>query len=116
MSIRFYLDVHVPYAVTVGLRLRDLDVVTAQEDGTTRFSDSDLLDRATEIGRVVFSQDTDMLREAKARQATGRHFLGVIFAHQLNATIGQCVEDLELIAKGSLDSDWSSQVVFVPLR
>jgi hypothetical protein len=50
------------------------------------------------------------------RQVTGRPFLGVIFAHQLNSTIGQCVEDLELITGASELEEWSSRVVFVPLR
>ena len=34
MSIKLYMDVHVRRAVTRGLRLRDVDVITAQEDGT----------------------------------------------------------------------------------
>jgi hypothetical protein len=28
------MDVHVPYAITVALRLRGVDVVTAQDDGS----------------------------------------------------------------------------------
>lgn len=33
MSVTFYFDVHIPYAITLGLRLRSVDVLTAQEDG-----------------------------------------------------------------------------------
>ena len=51
------MDVHVPGQVTRGLRLRGVDVLTAQEDGTTTFPDPDLLDRATALGRVLFTQD-----------------------------------------------------------
>ena len=32
MSVGLYMDVHIPLAVTVGLRARGIDVVTAQED------------------------------------------------------------------------------------
>ena len=32
MSVRLYMDVHVRRAVTAGLRLRGVDVLTAQED------------------------------------------------------------------------------------
>lgn len=32
MPIRLYMDVHIPRPVTVGLRLRGVDVLTAQED------------------------------------------------------------------------------------
>jgi predicted nuclease of predicted toxin-antitoxin system len=58
------MDVHVPAAITDGLRLRGVDVLTAQEDGTGEFFDSDLLDRATALGRVLFTQDKGLLREA----------------------------------------------------
>ncbi len=29
------MDVHVPYAITDGLRLREVDVLTSQDDNTT---------------------------------------------------------------------------------
>lgn len=71
MSISLYMDVHVRRAVTEGLRLRGVDVLTAQADGADGFADPELLDRATELGRVLFTQDDDLLREAKRRQQTG---------------------------------------------
>lgn len=43
------MDVHVPAAVTNGLVLRNVDVLTAQLDGTTQLDDSDLLDRARQL-------------------------------------------------------------------
>ena len=33
MPIAFYMDHHVPHAITLGLRLRGVDVITAYEDG-----------------------------------------------------------------------------------
>ena len=62
MPLAFYMDVHVPSAVTLGLRRRGLDILTSQEDGTTRFDDDALLARATELGRALLSQDSDLLR------------------------------------------------------
>jgi len=70
------MDVHVPYAITTGLRLRGVDVLTAQEDGARRFLDAILLDRATTLGRVLFSQDEDLLSEAARRQYGGETFAG----------------------------------------
>jgi len=55
MSIRLYMDVHVRRAVTNGLRLRGVDVLTAQEDGASQMDDGPLLDRATELDRVLFT-------------------------------------------------------------
>lgn len=115
MSVRLYMDVHVRRAVTNGLRLHDVDVVTAQEDGTATLSDSELLDRATELSRVLFTQDDDLLVEAHTRQVNGDHFAGVVFAHQLNITVGRCIEDLELIATLGEPDDFANRVEFLPL-
>ena len=41
MSVGLYMDVHVPSAITHGLFLRGVDVLTAQADGTTRLEDPD---------------------------------------------------------------------------
>jgi hypothetical protein len=57
------MDVHVRRAVTVALRLRSVDVLTAQEDGAAQLEDGPLLQRASDLGRVLVSQDEDLLRE-----------------------------------------------------
>ena len=116
MSIGLYMDVHVPFAITTGLELRQVDVLTAQADQTITLSDPDLLDRAGKLGRVIFTQDEDFLREAWRRQTAGEYFAGVVYAHQLNVTIGQCVNDLELIAKVYEPEELLSQVEYLPLK
>ena len=50
MSVRLYVDVHVRRAVSEGLRVRGVDVLTAQADGARELDDPELLDRATELG------------------------------------------------------------------
>src|SRR5262245_58646745 len=109
------MDVHVRRAVTEALRQRSVDVLTAQADGAAEFLDPDLLDRATELGRVLFSQDEDLLVEATRRQRHGVTFGGVVYAHQLKVTIGQCVNDLEIIAKAGELADLTNRVQFLPL-
>jgi hypothetical protein len=109
------MDVHVPAAVTRGLLLRDVDVLTAQLDGTTELEDSALLDRATELGRVLFSQDEDLLAEATKRQRSGKHFGGVIYAHQLGITIGRAINDLEVLAQAGTSEDFANRVEYLPL-
>jgi predicted nuclease of predicted toxin-antitoxin system len=109
------MDVHVRRAVTDGLRLRKVDVLTAQDDGAGKFDDPELLDRATELDRVLFTQDDDLLREAKRRQQSGEPFSGVIYAHQLNITVGQCIADLELIAKATEPEELIDCTVYLPL-
>lgn len=115
MSVRLYFDVHVPSAIADGLWLRDVDVLRAQDDGASEFEDPRLLDRATELGRVLFTQDKDLLREARRRHHSGETFSGIIYVHQLNLTIGECVTDLEIVAKGSEPSEWIDRVEYLPL-
>jgi len=99
MALKLYMDHHVPRAITIGLRMRRVDVLTAHEDGASRLSDSDLLDRAGRLGRVLFTQDDDLVAEAIRRQRDVIPFSGVIYAHQLRTSIGLCIQDLELIAR-----------------
>ena len=87
MSITLYMDHHVPRAITEGLRLRGIDVITAWEDGTSELDDPALLDRATELSRVLFTQDDDLLVEATKRQRNRLSLCGVIYAHQLRVSI-----------------------------
>jgi predicted nuclease of predicted toxin-antitoxin system len=110
------MDVHVRRPVTTGLRRRQVEVMTAQEDGTSQCDDDELLDRAKEVGRVLFTQDDDLLHEAASRQRRGQAFAGVIYAHQQNITVRQTIEDLELIAKVCKPEELANRVVFLPLK
>ena len=110
------MDVHVPRPITRGLRRRGVEVLTAQEDGTTRWEDPILLDRATALGRVLFSQDEDLLIEAAKRQRSGVPFGGVIFAPQLALSVGQFIDELELLAKAGAPADFANRVHYLPLR
>jgi hypothetical protein len=110
------MDVHVRRQITEGLRRRRVDVLTAQDDGTAELADPDLLDRANELGRVLFSQDEDLLAVAAGRQRSGEHFTGVIYAHQLGVTIRQCIDDLELLVGVYEPEEMRDSVVYLPLR
>jgi hypothetical protein len=109
------MDHNVPRSITVGLRLRGVDVITAYEDGADDMDDSALLDRATELGRVLFTHDDDLLAETTKRQQEDISFGGVIYVHQMGATIGSCISDLEVIANAGEPEDLLNQVQFLPL-
>jgi predicted nuclease of predicted toxin-antitoxin system len=81
MSVKLYMDENVPRQITLGLRLRGLDVLTVQEDNRLGLPDPQVLDRATELQRVLFSRDDDLLVIANQRQQNGTTFYGVIYAH-----------------------------------
>lgn len=109
------MDVHVRAAVTRGLRLRGVDVLTAQEDGARRLEDAELLDRATACGRVLFSQDEDLLVEATRRQRGQQEFGGVVYAHQQDATVGELVRDLTFISANAEPGELRNRVIWLPL-
>ncbi|MCZ7625599.1 MAG: hypothetical protein C3F12_05660 [Candidatus Methylomirabilota bacterium] len=115
MPLAFYMDQHVPRAITLGLRLRGIDVLTAYEDGASKLDDAALLDRANELRRVLFTRDDDLLAEAATRQGAGIPFHGVIYAHQFRSSIGGCVQDLAIIAEAGEPADLINRVMFLPL-
>jgi Domain of unknown function (DUF5615) len=109
------MDVHVRRAVTVALRLRSVDVLTAQEDGAEELDDDPLLQRATELGRILVSQDEDLLPVGAQRLREHHDFSGLVYAHQLRITIGQMVEDLELIAQATSLDEWWGRIEYLPI-
>ena len=94
--------------------MRGVDVLTAEEDGAETLEDDALLDRASSLGRVLFSQDVDLLAIAQRQLQTGRDFTGVVYAHQLAISIGQAVRDLELVAKVLDPEDMRNRVEYIP--
>ncbi len=109
------MDVHIPKAITTALLLAGVDVLTTQEDNTARLLDVDLLDRATNLERVLFTFDDDFLAEAAERQKESILFLGVIYAHPLRVSIGECIRDLEMIAKVAEPNELENRVEYLPL-
>jgi hypothetical protein len=86
VTVGLCMNHHVPAAIAEGLRRRSVDVVTAFEDGAARWDDERLLDerllvRATELGRVLFSQDEDLLAVAHNWLKTSKDFYGLVYAH-----------------------------------
>ena len=115
MPVGFYFDHNVSRAISEGLRRRGVDVLTAFEDEAQRLPDAELLDRATTLGRVLFSMDMDFIGEARRRQTDGAPFGGVVVGRQ-GLPIGLCVEQLELLAKAGELEDFSDTLLFLPLR
>ena len=115
MSIAFYMDENVHRGITNGLRIRDVNVLTVQEDNRVGFQDPEILNRATELKRVLFTQDDDFLAEATIRQQKGTNFAGIVYAHKLRVTVGNCIRELEIIAKAASYEELESRIQYLPL-
>lgn len=116
MPLRLLMDVHVRSQVTDGLRERGIDVLTAQEDGADLLPDNLLLDRAGELGRVLISQDKDLLVETARRLRNGIPFPGIIFARQTRISDRQAIQDLELICGVYEPAEFRDRVEYIPLK
>lgn len=107
------MDVHVHRAITIGLRRRNVDVLTAQEDGSDELEDPDLLQRATKLGRVLFTQDHDFLDLPYQLLAQGIETGGAIYTAQ-ERPIGVCVEELHLMSELVEPSELANLCVKLP--
>jgi len=108
------MDENVPTAIALGLRKRGIDVLTVQEDQRSSADDVQVPERAAALGRVVFTNDADFLVEAARRQHDSQHFAGIVYALQ-RLPIGQCVDDLEVIASICELEEYVGKVVYLPL-
>jgi len=93
-----------------------VEVLRSQDDHSDQFSDSQLLDRAMQLGYVLFTYDHDLLLEAKKRQLGNQPFAGIIFAHPLKVSIGMCVRDLEILAHVYESEDMNNRVEYLPIK
>jgi hypothetical protein len=92
-AISLYLDENLTPKIAAQLRQKGIDVVTVHDLGLTGDTDVNHLVRATEMGRVLVTADTDFLRLA----AGGMEHAGIVFGVQEDNTIGDWVKALELI-------------------
>lgn len=106
--IKLYMDEHVPSAVTAGLRLRGVDVLTVQEAVMVGATDQDQLAFAARQGRVLFTHDADFLR----LHAAGTNHAGIAYAPQ-QMPVGQIVRGLMLIYQVLEPADMRNHVEFL---
>jgi len=45
----------------------------------------------------------------------GEAFAGVVYGHQLRVTLGQAMDDLEIIAEACILAEFSNRVEYLPL-
>lgn len=114
MAVALFMDQHIPRAITLGLRRRHVDVLTAYEDGSDRLDDTRLVDRATTLGRPLVTNDEDLLVEAARRQREGIGFAGLIYLRLLRLSIGRAIRELEIIARAGEPGEMRNQVIYLP--
>ena len=107
-SIRWYMDEHVPHAVTAGLLRRGIEVETVQSRGMRGKPDVDQLQVAAHHGFVIFTQDDDFL----ALAAVEAEHPGIVYAPQ-GTPIGRIVRGLLLIHEVYTAEEMVNRVEFI---
>ena len=114
MSLRLLMDVHIDSVITEMLRAAGVDVLTAQEDGSAELADPELLDRALELGRELFTHDRGFHAEAARRQRMGVQFCCIFFAAHAPVMNRIYSEWLETHAKLENPEDVAGRVIYIP--
>ncbi len=107
---------HVDDDIIAGLRRRQpsLDVVRVQDVGLRQTPDPTILEWAGQQGRVVVSKDKKTLsRDAWDRVARGLPMPGVVILLP-RLTVGQAIDELELLAVAGKPEDVKDRVVYLP--
>jgi predicted nuclease of predicted toxin-antitoxin system len=115
--LRLLIDEDVHGDIVDGLRRRQptLDLVRVQDVGLRHTPDPVILEWAARQGRVVVSVDRKTLAaDAWDRVARGFPMPGVAILRIL-LTIGQAINELELIALVGNPDDFRDQVIYLPL-
>jgi hypothetical protein len=92
-DIRLYFDESVEVDVAEQMKLRGIDAVTVRDLGLRGDKDINHLRRASEMGRVLCTYDTDFLR----LHTQGHEHSGIAFGFHDRTTYGDWVRGLELI-------------------
>jgi hypothetical protein len=115
--MRFLADENFDGRIIRGLlrRMATLDLVRAVDVGLSGADDPSLLEWAAKEGCVVLTHDvTTMAGFAYARVAARLSMPGVVEVAK-HVPIGQAIDDLLLLAIGSVPGEWEGQVIYLPL-
>lgn len=116
--LRLAADENFNNNIVRGLQRRnaDLDLVRVQDVGLSGASDPAILEWAAQENRVLLTHDVStMTRYAYDRVRLGQGMPGV-FEVSRELPISVVIEDILLLAEGSLDREWEGQVRYLPLR
>lgn len=97
-------------------RLPGLDIARVQDANLPEKNDPDVLEWAAREERVLLSHDVATMRKhAYDRVNAGLPMPGLFEVSQ-ELPIGVAIEEILLLAEGSVEGEWEGQVRYLPLR
>lgn len=116
--LKFLADEDFNNRIVRGLRrrLQILDIARVQEVGLIGKHDMEVLAWAANEDRLILTHDAaTMIDFAYSRIDEGLKMPGLIAASQY-LPIGDIIEELIMLAECSLETEWSNQVLYLPLK
>ncbi len=113
MPLRLYADECVDARVVAGLRRRRIDVMSAADAGLLGASDEAHFERATELGRVMVTNDHDFLGMVHERIEARQSHPGLLFLLP-GTSVGAAIRGLALAVEVLEPADMRTWIEWVP--
>lgn len=111
-KIRIYTDESVDIAIAEGLKRRGVDAFSARDAGNLGLTDQEQLIFAHDKKVAIFTHDTDFLRLASKWIEGKKTHYGVIYSHQKDYSIGECIRRLKLLTTILTSEDMVNHIEF----
>jgi len=114
--LRLFIDQDLDHDILRGLirRIPRLDAVTAFEIGMSGATDSQLLSRAAQEGRIIVTHDRKtMPKHAGDLMGAGKNIAG-LFVVPRSLSLREAIEDLELMITCSANDEWVNVIRYLP--
>ncbi|MHB8974851.1 MAG: DUF5615 family PIN-like protein [Pirellulaceae bacterium] len=117
-SLRFLADEDFDNDIVRGLlrRLPDLDIVRVQDVQLSGQGDAAVLAWAAAELRILLTHDVSTMTAHAIQRIISRSLMPGLFAVSQSAPLGQVIEDLVLAVECSQDTEWHSQIHYLPFR
>ena len=115
--LRLLIDQNLDHDIYRGLqrRIPQLDAVTAFEIGMSKATDTQLLSRAAQEGRIIVTHDRKTMAGHAADLMNGCKNIAGVFVVPRSLPLRQVIEDLELMITCSANDEWVNVIRYLPL-
>ena len=111
--MKIYCDENIESAIVEGLRRRGIEVISMRDTGDLGKSDEYHLECASELGSVILTHDVDFLKIAHQWHQEGKEHKGILYAHPLDLSLGECIRKVELVTQALAEKEMGNHIEFL---
>jgi len=112
-KVKIYTDESVDIAIVKGLKRLMIEAQSCQDANKLGLTDRQQLCYAYENGFVLFTHDDDFIKLNAEYVSQGKEHCGIIYAHQKDYNVGECIRRLKLIVDVLSPEDMKNHVEFL---